>query len=137
MEVQQDATAEYTIYQMEGEPKLTMRPATRHNHGYFNGMLRRIKKNRRALQSMNINIGMLDETMRDDRELYARHVVCGWSGLTDSAGTAVPFSASACRDFLEALPDWIFEEIQGFASEITNFIDDAIEPDDVEDTAKN
>lgn len=127
-------TVDYPIYQIAGEPVLVLKPATEANKPYFNAVLKRSRRNIRAVQSGAINNKMLAENRDEDRELYPRHVIADWKGITDSKGKPVDFSVDACRSFLEALPDWVFDEIRNFAGSSANFTGEVI---DVETKAGN
>ena len=122
LEVDKDHTVPFTLYAIEGEPALIVRPALESNKGYFNASLRGARKNMRAVKGGNITAGLLDETRDADRALYAEHVVVGWNGITDDSGKAVPFSGDDCRDFLNQLPNWLFDELREFCGSPTNFL---------------
>lgn len=127
-------TAQYSIYQIEDEPVLTLRPATEANKPYFNAVLKRSRRNIRAVQSGAINNKILSENRDEDRELFPRYVITSWKGIKDSQGKDVEFSIESCRSFLEALPDWVFDEIRSFAGNSANFAGEVI---DVETKAGN
>lgn len=122
-----DKTARCTIYQIKGEPVLVVRPATEANKPYFNAVLKRTRKNVRAVQAGAISQAMIAENRSEDRELFPKHVVVGWEGVSDSHGAAVPFSEEACAEFLEALPDWLFDEVRNFAGNSANFTDGVVD----------
>jgi hypothetical protein len=122
-------TAEYTIYQIAGEPVLIVKPATEANKGYFNSVLRRSRRNLHAVKAGSISQKMIKENRAEDRELYPKHIVNGWKTMKDSKGKDVPFSPEAAHDFLEALPDWLFDEIRAFCGASQNF---SGEPIDIE-----
>lgn len=119
-------TRDFVLYNLEGEPVLKLRPATEANKPYFNGILRRARKNRGAIQAGVVSGGLVRESRQDDRRLYAQHVLAGWEGVTDSAGELVPFNSENALAFLEALPDWIFDEVRGFAGTPANFLEDGL-----------
>lgn len=117
-------TAEYPIFQIAGEPTLIMKPATEANKPYFNAVLKRSRRNLRAMRAGAVNQAMIAENREQDRELFPRHVVDGWRNVTDAKGKEVEFNRENCRDFLDALPDWIFDEIRNFAGDSANFAGD-------------
>lgn len=119
-------TVDYTLYQIEGEPTLQLAPATEANKPYFNAVLRRSRKNVRALNAGSITTGMIASNREEDRLLYVAHIVKGWNDVTDAKGKEVPFSADNARDFLNALPNWIFDDLRTFAGNPANFLDDGI-----------
>lgn len=107
--------AKYVIHQLANEPYLMMKPATEANKPYFNEVLRRSKKNMRAVQAGSFSIAMMDENRAQDRKLYPKLIITGWGNVQDSEGILVPYSEENCKGFLEALPDWIFDDIRAFA----------------------
>lgn len=130
-----DKTARYSIFQIEGEPALILKPANEANKPYFNAVLKRSRRNVKAIQAGAVNQAMISENRAQDRELFPRFVVVGWEGVTDSKGKEVEFSRDNCSDFLRALPDWIFDEVRNYASNSANFADDF--PVDAEAKAGN
>ena len=112
---------------------LLVRPATSANKPYFNAMLRRnTKLTSRAARGAKIDANMMDESIQHDRELYPHHVIVGWQNVFDATGAAVSFNTEACKDFVAALPNWVFDEIRSFCGTSSNFIDA-----DTEGKAKN
>lgn len=136
MEVTTDLTVEYEIHQISVNgktPKLHMKPAVQANAPYFNALLKIAAKNAKSVQAGQVNTGMISETRDQDRELFPKHVITGWSDMPDADGAEVKFSAETCRDFLDQLPDHIFDVIRNFATTPENFVDNV----DIEVTAKN
>lgn len=113
---------DYTIYSLEGEPVLVLTQATEVNKPYFNGLLRRSRRNMPRVKAGNIDVDLVIANRDNDRELYAKHVLCGWKNVRDTKGNEVAFSHEDALDFLKALPDFIFDEIRDFASEPRNFV---------------
>lgn len=127
-------TAHYPIHQIAGTPVLIMKPATEANKPYFNAVLKKSRRNVRALKAGAINQVMIAENREQDRELFPRFVVTGWEDLVDAKGEAVEFNRENCEAFLRALPDWIFDEVRNFAGDSINFTEDM---PDIEVKAKN
>lgn len=126
---------DFELFQLEGEPVLKVRPATEANKPYFNAVLRRSSRTQRALTARNMNAGTVAANRREDRELYAAHIVCGWSRIVDSEGKDVPYTKEAARDFLAALPDWIFDDLRVFCGNPSNFLEDGVA--EAEETGKD
>jgi len=120
-------TAEYSLFQISGEPTLILKPATEANKGYFNSVLRRSRRNLRAVKSGAISQKMIKENRDEDKELYPKHIITGWVDIKDSSGEDVLFSPDNCADFLEVLPDWIFDDIRNFAGSSENFSEEIID----------
>lgn len=119
-----DRTARFPIHQIAGAPALIMKPATEANKPYFNAVLKRSRRNVRALKAGAINQVMIAENREQDRELFPKFVVTGWEGVTDSKGKEAEFNRENCEAFLRALPDWIFDEVRDFAGNSVNFTED-------------
>lgn len=115
-------TAKLTLYQIEGEPVLILKPATEANKPYFNAILKKSAGRLRTITSGGINSSVIQENRASDRELFPLHVAVGWERVTDDNGAEVTFSSSACAEYFEALPDWIFDEVRTFASNPSNFV---------------
>lgn len=127
LDVASAETVEYPMYQIEGEPVLEIAPATEANRPYFNAVLRRSRKNIRALQASNMSAGMIASNRAEDRELYAVHIVKGWSKApVDAEGKEAPPTPDNIRAFISALPDWIFDDLRVFAGNPANFLEDGI-----------
>jgi hypothetical protein len=122
-----DKTATVTLFQVKDEPFFVVKPATEANKPYFNAVLKRTRKNARAVQAGAISPAMIKENRNEDRELFPQFVVTDWGRVTDDAGQDVPFSEAACAQYLEALPDWLFDEIRNFAGNNANFADGVID----------
>ena len=120
-------TVDYEVYQIAGEPILKILFAGEPTKPYYSALIRKSGKKIRALQSSRVTPSMARENREDDKGLYAAHIIKGWSGIVDANGKEVPFTSENVLDFLNALPDWIFEDIRRYASDIQNFIEDAIE----------
>ncbi len=131
-EVQADREIEYILDDIEGEPVLILSPATSENKPYYNKVLRKTAKNpMKALKRMNL--GMVRENRDQDRVLFSKYIIKGWKKVVDSDGEEVEFSEENCFDYLQHLPDWIFDQVRNFAATPDNFIDDSI----ISDLSKN
>ncbi|MES0340683.1 MAG: hypothetical protein ABUK08_00045 [Candidatus Humimicrobiaceae bacterium] len=131
-----DRVIDYPIEDIQGEPvpTLKIKPATQSNKPYFNAILRKSKSKVGSIQSGNININMLDENRTEDKKLFPKHVISGWNNVKDSSGESVLFTFDNCNDFINALPNWIFDKIRNFAATSENFVEEII---NVEEKAKN
>lgn len=126
-----EKTAEYQLWQLEDAPILILAPATEANKPYYNQLLRKSSKAVRRMQSSGIDAGMLEKQRNDDKELFPLHVVKGWCGIKDANKKLVTFDKEAAKDFINALPNWIFDEVRNFAANPSNFIDDMINTEEV------
>lgn len=57
---------------------------------------------------------------RQQRDIYARHIVAGWSGINDAAGEPVPFTPEACVALFEYCPE-VFDAVWLFATQRANY----------------
>ena len=133
LEVKKDQTVDFTLYQIAGEPILTLAPATEANRPYYNALLKQTTHAARRMRSNGLDAQALADSREYDRERYAKYIVKDWSAIVDSKGKAVPFNEKNCLDFLAALPGWIFDEVRNFASTPTNYTEQV----DGEEAAKN
>lgn len=127
-------TVDYQLYQIDGEPTLVIAPATEANKPYFNAILRRSRKNMRALNAGSISTGMIDSNRHEDRSLYAAHIIKRWRDVRDVEGIEAAFTPDNVRAFLDALPNWIFDDLRTFAGNPANFLDEGIS--EAEETGK-
>jgi hypothetical protein len=134
LEVIGDKTVDYLLDQLESQPTLKMLPANQANKPFHSALLRKSRRRIKAIQKSKLNEKILNENREEDKELYAKHVIKGWSGVVDAQGKNVPFNEESVTELLDALPPWIFDDIREFASDIDNFIAEQI---DTEDVAKN
>ncbi len=137
LNVTDDSTTEYEIVEIEmgGKcPTLTLKVAGEANKGYFNGLLRATghgKGQRRG--KLKVNSKAMEEQRGYDKDLYPDHVIVGWRDMLDAKGKAVKFSVASCKDFIAALPDWIFDGVRVHASDPENLAEQI----DSEEKAKN
>jgi hypothetical protein len=113
------SSAEYTFWDVVGEPKLVVRHAGESNKPYFNEMLRRAEQ----LQKRKARVSA--ELIRDhrdrDRDLFPKFVVSGWKDVNDAAGKPVTFTKEDCEAFLRALDDDTFDALREFCKDASNF----------------
>lgn len=136
LEVTGEMTADYTLHDIVQDPSpvLILAPATGANKDYFNGLLRRSRKNMTKITAQNFDISLIKANRNDDRVLYSKFVVKGWKHVKDTKGKDVPFTQESVLGFLQALPDWLFDEVRNFAGNARSFLTDVIEEEEV---AKN
>lgn len=127
-----DKVVEYPLYELSGDEVLHLSSASENNKGYFNAVLRKTGKAQRAIKG-GISANLVKQNREEDKELYAKHILKGWSGILDSEGNEVAFSHENAEAFLKALPNHIFDGIRAFAADVQNFVDTV----DVETKAKN
>lgn len=114
-------TATFTFYDLDGEPSVELRPATRANKEYFNALLRRMGKLRKSLERSDVTVEMLDKQDRLVRDLYAQYVVTGLSGWIDGDGEEIASTDENIKSLMEQLPEAQFEDLAEFAGDEDNF----------------
>lgn len=125
LDVSPGKTSEYILHQLENSPVLLVAPANEANKSYFNAVLRRSRKNLRALRQQVVSESMIRENRDEDRELFAQHVLKGWRGVQDTEGSDVPFNRENALAFLNALPNWIFDDLRNFAGDPLGFVEES------------
>lgn len=135
LDVKATKTTTYEFVELEGRPKLTVKSATEANKLFYNQVLKRMKRNSRTMQAGQANAELLAANRDEDRELFPKYVITGWSNVVNDEGTEVPFNEQNCKEFLDALPDWLFDGLREFCSSPANFIEEGVP--DVEDLSKN
>lgn len=127
--VQADKTQLFTFHDLEGTPTLQVKPATKHNRAYSGAAKRATPKLKRIQREGGTSSE--DRAIELLAELFSQHVVVDWpTPPVDSAGKPVPFSPENCQGFLQAIPDYMFDDPSGsypslvrFASNPLNFSD--------------
>lgn len=136
LDVTTDKTIEYPLHQItvnEKTPVLLVAPATEANKPYFNALLKRAGKMARAMRTGNMTAAMLEDKRDEDKELYPKYVIKGWSDVSDATGKEVKFSKAECKSFIDQLPNWLFDDLCRFCENPGSFV----EVMDVELEAKN
>lgn len=126
---------EYPVPELGSKASLQVVPATEANKPFFNALLKRARKNNKAISAGAISLQMIEANRDADRELYAQYIIKGWSGVAEKNGTTVPFSPENCKELMAQLPIETFDLLRAFCTNTVNFRDeDAL---DVEATTKN
>lgn len=139
LQITEDATADFVFFGIVGEPTLQCRPATQENKPFFNQVLLKNKQAMRKLKgrrSQAPTAQMLAEARVADIELFVNFIVTGWSNVVDAKGKAVKFTKEVCKQFLEAIPGDMFDELRVFCLEIANFRNE-MDPEELEELSKN
>lgn len=136
LDVNETQTAEYELWEIQEEgkpvPVLILAPSGTANRPYFHDLLNRSQSVARAAKKKSISARQIDENREDDRELFPRHVVKGWRYIPEADGTYSQFTEDNVRDFLKALPDWLFDRVRTFTAQPENFLrDGAAAPEEV------
>lgn len=130
LQLSENTTVDFPLNGLKGSPSLKLAPATADNKPFFNEVLR-LARARKNSKTKSLSYELIQEGRDKDKALFAKYVVKGWEGVRDSEGNDVPFSTANAQAFLEALPDWIFDEVRAFAGVPENFVEDTIDEDSI------
>lgn len=115
---------------------LKVKPADSTNKAYINAALRKSgNKNIQRMISSGVNSKMQEERRLIDKELFPLHVVVGWNDIPNSEGKPEPFSKEGIAEFIESMPDDMFDELRLFCMTPANFRETS--DIDFEEKAKN
>ncbi|MFL6864112.1 MAG: hypothetical protein ACJ8DZ_14045 [Allosphingosinicella sp.] len=135
LDVTAETTREYTFDMIPGEPSIILAPAHDSNEAFLNERLRMqleraeatvaAPRGKKAPKATPESLRKGIEEDRDfDRKLIANTCARGWGvPPKDKNGKSPEFSPAECYDFLNALPDWMFDPLRNYAANIYNFID--------------
>jgi len=142
LSVKEDATSNFVFYGISGEPTLLVRPATNANIPFFNAVLKQSKaamRRSRGRKGQLPTAETIEAARQEDITLFARFIVIGWERVVDASGAAVPFSEEVCRQFLNAIPLDMFNDLRAYCLDINNFRDtvDEMEPEELEELQGN
>lgn len=140
-QVTPDSTADFTFYDLPGEPWVRVKPTGDLNRAYFGEVLAANTKSgaRKRLQRGKIDPEMLEQNRQLDRRLLPKHADGGaMGGWEDDQGNPVPYSPDAFRELCEQLPADLFDELRAFCNEPANFrAEEAPSDEDIEETLGN
>lgn len=128
IEVDPTKTARFTLggTGVDGAPDVVLicRPATEDNKAYTNARLKAAQGIVRAGANVGVTQSVIEESRERERELYAAHVVKGWENVCDTDGKPVECNERTVLEFLEALPNWLFDDVRTFCRHPNNFFPD-------------
>jgi hypothetical protein len=125
-EAKKDSAVEFVIQGVEGDSILYVKPALPEYNPAFRKAVLSIAEKNRKLRKKND-----DEEL--DYDIYSKTIVVGWNGVVDASGKEVPFSEDVCKEYLKAIPAWLFTDLKAFSRDVENWMDDI----DTEEAAKN
>jgi hypothetical protein len=123
-EIAADKAVKYDLVdiQMNGKtPFVMVKPATEANKPFAKAQLARSNKRIKAASARGVSLETLEASRDDDRDLYPKHIITGWGNVFDNDGGEVAFSVENCKEFLDALPGWIFDALRVFCTTPSNF----------------
>lgn len=128
LNVKGDVTKELTLSQIDVggvSPTLIVGPATEANKPFFNAQLKNSGKNVKQIQAGRVTASMLENNRNEDRELYPKYIIKDWKNMLNSEGQQLKFSTADCIDFIDSIPDWLFDDIRVYCGNPQNFIQSA------------
>lgn len=131
-EIDPTKSVKYSITDIEmggKTPYLMVKPATQTNKPYTKAQLKSSNQRIQRQAAKGISLEGLEANREDDKAHYPKFIITGWGNVFDDEGNDVPFTVENCAEFLEALPDWVFDGVRAFCSVPTNFADEADEED--------
>jgi hypothetical protein len=118
--------------------RLLLRIAQEKNKPYFNALLKKLGQKRSAARMKSAaDADDWAESRDEDRVMFARYILAGWEGIEDVDGNGVAFSAEEALEFLQDLPDWLFDKIRVWASQHENFLPEGEEAPEAKELAGN
>lgn len=136
--VDKTSTVEYVIEEIAGTPTIRVRPALEYNKPYHAELFKRTSQLRRLMGRKKGADGQrqaLTQMRSIDRDLYPEFIIDGWDDgegpLDRPDGEPVPYSQEVARDFIKALPDWIFDRMRDFCATVSNFSEVMEDPEEL------
>jgi len=132
-QVTNESLAELPLPMLPGAPVLLVAPATEANKSYFEARLKISNRMKRAMgPNTEITAGAISTNRDQDRKLYGQFIVRGWpKPPVDTKGQPVEFSRDRAIELINAIPDWVFDDISAFCREPANFLDQPIDSDGI------
>ena len=134
---------EYDLYEIDTNPVLFVR-CTQSYAPYENAIRakradieRKFRQQRKGKGRKRATDALLELMREPDRDAYPGTIVYGWKTNLDANGKEVKYSDAACRDFLRALPDWLFDRIRLYCMDPQNFTEVPLTDEDEEELAGN
>lgn len=90
-------------------------------------------KSRRNAARGKVSVADIEENRAKERELYAKHVITGWSNVRNSTGKESSFSVDNCKAFLAELPQDFFDDIADFFTNPDNFRNENLSDEEAEE----
>lgn len=123
LQVTADNIVDFEMPELGENAVLQLRSANEGNVGYMNDLLRLTGQTKGARRrKVVVDAKAMGEMREHDKELYPNHVIVGWKGVPDSDGKDVKFSVEEAQDLIDQLPDYLFDEMRGFANDPVNFV---------------
>lgn len=118
-----DIAVPYKLDQIGGAPTIWFKPGTDANKVFMNESLRRANARARvSRRGRRLTADTVASARQEDREVIAKCCATRWD-VKDAKDRPVVFSEANCLEFFQALPDWLFDEIRGWVTDPSNFID--------------
>lgn len=131
--VTEESTSEYTFSLIEGDPSIILAPAHDVNAAFRRRRIEmsleladKFTKPGKRTKPEKLTVDKVikddDEERENNRILIAHTCAKGWgTAPLDAKGKPVEFSAENCLEFLQAIPQDMFDSLARFASNLFNF----------------
>jgi hypothetical protein len=125
-----EATAEYAMPELGTDAKIEVRQASESNKHYFNALLRAAGNRPRQITAQKLDAKEVVKNRNEDRRLFAKYVIVGWSGVEDAGATpkeelnddgTIRFTTDLAAELCEKLPGHLFDLLRHFAATVSNF----------------
>ncbi len=123
LDVDSSMITKFPLDMIRGDVVLMLAPATEANKPYYNALLKKSRKKMGAIASKKVDADTVKGNRDEDRDLYAKYVLVGWENVSDSNGVAVTFDKKVAKQFLDSLPNWIFDKVRAHASDPLSILD--------------
>ncbi len=117
-EVDGETERPYRFTVLEGAPTIWFRPALNQNKDFLNHTMQ--MSNERA-STRRMTATTVEEAREEDRAVLSASCATRWN-VADANGAEVEFSADNCLEYFRQLPDWIFDNVRGWASNPVNWM---------------
>ena len=140
LEVDKESAVEFEFYEFPDPCPVLFVKCTVGNSAYHDAIRteresieRKLnKKKNKGRKRTNRDINLMKLLRDPDRRHYPGNIIVGWKNNIDDDGTEVEFSDEECADFLQKLPDYLFDRLRYYVIEPKHFIDTAMSSDDEE-----
>jgi hypothetical protein len=109
--------------ELEGEPVLIGKFAGEANRPYFSSLLKRSARSARRLRAGKLSVRELEDNREHDRELFPKFILTSWEGFKDSEGNDALFNIANVSALVNALPEWMFDDVRNHFSNPLSFIE--------------
>lgn len=128
------AKATFELPEIGEGAALTVAIAGEANLEYFKAVLKQVpsdKGSRKAKKGEVVEVtpAEVKKQRAVDRNMFGKYVVKAFTKVVDDKNVPVPFDEENATSLMNALPDWLFDELRKFCTDVSNFTDFEIDVD--------